>query len=145
MRDGNHANSILKGYFKEQAYPQLFAKGGNVMQIDATMGMTAAISEMLVQSNLDVIDILPALPDDWEKGEFKGVCTAGAFELDIKWVAKKVTEVKILSKQGEHCHLFTGNKITVEHGGKKVKVTVLNDGSYKFQTQKNETYIIRPI
>jgi len=142
LRDGNRANSILKGYFKEQAFPQLFAKGGSVMQIDGTMGMTAAISEMLVQSNNGVIDLLPALPTEWSDGEFNGVCTTGAFELDIKWEKNKITFVKILSKQGNICHVVTGSALKVTANGKKVKTEKLKDGSVQFQTVKGSIYTL---
>jgi alpha-L-fucosidase 2 len=142
LRDGNRANSILKAYFKEQAFPQLFAKGGTVMQIDATMGMTAAITEMLVQSNNGIIDLLPALPDEWGDGEFKGACTTGAFELDMKWLQSKITSVKILSKEGQLCHVYAANKLKVMLNGKKVKVEVLKDGSMQFQTVKGRVYVL---
>jgi len=143
LRDGDHANSILKGYFKEQAFPQLFAKGGNVMQIDATMGVTAAISEMLVQSNNGVIDILPALPHDWADGEFKGVCTTGAFEIDLKWKANKLVFARILSRQGNNCNVATAaGKFIITQNGKKVKTQAMKDGSLQFATVKGAVYTL---
>jgi alpha-L-fucosidase 2 len=142
LRDGNRANAILKSYFTE-TWPQLFAKGGtNIMQIDGTMGVTAAISEMLVQSNEGVIDLLPALPSDWTQGEFKGVCTTGAFELDIKWQQGKLTSVGILSKQGNMCQVLCGAKAHVIQNGKKVKTDLLKDGTIRFPTVKGEVYIV---
>jgi len=143
LRDGDHANLILKGYFKEQAFPQLFAKGGNVMQIDATMGVTAAISEMLVQSNNGVIDLLPALPHDWTDGEFKGVCTTGAFEVDLKWKANKLFLAKILSRQGNLCRVTAVGKFTVTQNGKKIKAVVMKDASVQFATVKDGVYELR--
>jgi alpha-L-fucosidase 2 len=140
LRDGDRANSILKGYFKEQAFPQLFAKGGSVMQIDGTMGMTAAVSEMLIQSNNGVIDILPALPHEWNEGEFKGVCTTGAFEVDLKWKENKLASAKILSKQGNVCHVVAANKFTVTLNRKRVKTELLKDGSVQFATIKGGIY-----
>ena len=145
LREGNHANTVLTSYFKDQAFPQLFAKGGTVMQVDGTLGETAAISEMLVQSNKGVIDLLPALPDDWADGEFKGVCTTGAFELDMQWKQKKITEVKVLSKQGNVCHLFTGGKVKVTLNSKKVKVESFRDGSVQFATVKGGVYLVNQI
>ncbi|HVW97979.1 MAG TPA: glycoside hydrolase family 95 protein [Mucilaginibacter sp.] len=142
LNDGNHANTILKGYFKDQAFPQLFAKGGSVMQIDGTMGVTAAITEMLIRSNTDLIELLPALPDDWHDGEFKGVCAAGAFTLDIRWQQNKLTSADILSREGNLCHLYAGGDVSVTSNGKKVKFKKMHDGSLQFATVKGQTYSV---
>jgi alpha-L-fucosidase 2 len=145
LRDGNRANGILKGYLKE-SWPQLFAKGGaTVMQVDGTLGMTAAITEMLVQSNNGVIDLLPALPDEWADGEFNGVCTTGAFELVMQWKERKITKLKVLSKQGNVCHLKTNGKVNVTLKGKKIKTQALSDGSIQFITTKGNVYNINSI
>jgi alpha-L-fucosidase 2 len=56
-----------------------------IFQIDANFGITAAILEMLLYSNKDLIGILPALPSNWNSGEITGVVARGAIILDIKW------------------------------------------------------------
>ncbi|WP_295795747.1 glycoside hydrolase N-terminal domain-containing protein [Mucilaginibacter sp.] len=140
LGDGDRANDILKGYFKEEAFPQLFAKCSGAMQVDGSMGMTAAISEMLVQSNNGVIDILPALPSEWSVGEFKGVCTTGAFELDIKWQRNNPTSITILSRQGNVCHLSSAVKFNIKSNGKKIKAEALKDGSIQFPTVAGDVY-----
>jgi len=145
LKDGNRANKIIKGYLSEQACIQLFARCGKPMQVDGTMGMTAAISEMLVQSNEGVIKLLPALPDEWNEGEVKGLCTRGAFELSMKWKDGKVTEAGILSKSGEICRVNAGVRIEVFSKGKEVKAEILKDGSVVFGTVKWERYEIRVI
>ncbi len=111
LRAGNRADSILNSYLSE-AWPQLFTRGGaTVMQVDGTLGVTAAISEMLVQSNNGYIDLLPALPAGWSEGEFNGVCTVGAFVLDIKWQHNRVISAKVLSRKGGLCRIFTGARM----------------------------------
>ncbi|MBT87752.1 MAG: alpha-L-fucosidase, partial [Gammaproteobacteria bacterium] len=70
LSDGDRANSIYKGYLQEQCYLSLFAKCYTPLQVDGTLGVTAAISEMLVQSHEDVIQLLPALPKEWNSGKF---------------------------------------------------------------------------
>jgi alpha-L-fucosidase 2 len=143
LYDGNRANSIFKGYIKEQAYPQLFAKCFTPLQVDGTMGVTAAVSEMLVQSHEGVIDLLPALPDEWQSGKFSGVCARGAFELSFEWDKAKILKVEVLSKEGQVCRIDAGSVASVTSDNKKVKFKKNTDGSIEFQTQKGAWYIIQ--
>lgn len=43
-------------------------------QIDGNFGAPAGMIEMLIQSQLGTIDILPALPDALPNGKISGVC-----------------------------------------------------------------------
>jgi alpha-L-fucosidase 2 len=140
LYDGNRANKIFNGYIEEQCFPQLFAKCGKAMQVDATLGVAAGITEMLVQSHEGSIDLLPALPDEWSEGRFDGVCTRGGFELDLKWKSKNITEVEILSKAGENCRIDDGINFKVTKDGKKIAVKMNKDGSVEFKTLKGSLY-----
>ncbi|HLK29134.1 MAG TPA: glycoside hydrolase family 95 protein [Puia sp.] len=143
LYDGNRANKILKGYFKEQSYPQLFAMCGTPMQVDGTLGVTAGITEMLVQSHEGVIDLLPALPDEWKDGEIKGVRARGAFELDMKWHDGKIISAKISSIEGGICKLRVHIPVTVNLNGKKIKDIEKND-MIEFATEKGNIYLLTP-
>jgi alpha-L-fucosidase 2 len=140
LYDGNRAYKIFQGYINDQCYPQLFAKCYTPLQVDGSFGVTAGITEMLIQSHEGVIDLLPALPDDWPDGSFNGVCARGAFELKFSWKAKAVTSVEILSKAGKSCRLNAGNLSFVTNNGKKVKVTKYPDGSLEFDTEPLKIY-----
>jgi alpha-L-fucosidase 2 len=141
LYDGNRANKIFKGYLKEQCYPQLFAMCGTPMQVDGTMGMTAGITEMLLQSHEGVIDLLPALPDEWKEGEINGVCARGAFELKMKWENGKIEKTEIFSKQGALCRIRTHIPVSITSNGKKVKTGKTKD-IVEFATEKGRTYIL---
>ncbi|MFA6126898.1 MAG: glycoside hydrolase family 95 protein [Bacteroidales bacterium] len=142
LYDGDRANRIFKGYIKEQAYPQLFAKCYTPLQVDGSLGVTAGITEMLMQSHEGMIDLLPALPTEWGAGRFKGVCARGAFELDMNWKDGKITSVEVLSKDGQVCRIKTGLKAKVKSNGKTIKSKWLNDGSIEFATLKGTRYLI---
>ena len=144
LGDGNRANKIFKGYMKEQSCAQLFALCGRAMQVDGTLGATAAISEMLVQSHEGFIRLLPALPDEWASGTFNGVCARGGFELDLTWSAGKVTEVELLSKAGEMCRINVGRPVKVVSQGKSVEVKELPGGLIEFATARGAVYALQP-
>jgi alpha-L-fucosidase 2 len=140
--DGERCNKIFKGYVKDQCFPQFFAKGGSVMQVDATFGSAAAIAEMVLQSNEDAIDILPALPAEWADGTIKGLCARGGFEINMQWKNGKVVTVEVLSKSGKTCRikLHNGQKFTVTANGLPVASQLLNDGTVVFNTTRGTVY-----
>lgn len=142
LYDGNRALKVFKGYIKEQCYPQLFAKCFTPLQIDGTMGVAAGITEMLIQSHEGVIDLLPALPEDWSEGVFEGVCARGGFELEVTWSEGGVREVEILSKYGHPCRIHAGGKVRVTKDGRKVRFRSHEDGSVEFQTTKGGLYTL---
>ena len=142
LYDGERAHKIFKGYIKEQAYPQLFAKCYTPLQVDGTFGVTAGITEMLMQSHEGVIDLLPALPDNWSHGQFDGVCARGAFELDIEWCEGEITRVEVLSKRGRACRINPKVNMRVISEGKRIRSKKHKDGSIEFTTRAGETYTL---
>lgn len=90
----------------------LFTKEGQ--QIDAILGAGAAIGEMLLQSHKGYIELLPALPADWQKGSFKGLRARGGFCVSAWWSRGKLTEVVIESLNGKIC------RVKMEKEGQKI-------------------------
>jgi alpha-L-fucosidase 2 len=70
-------------------------------QIDANMGWSAAIQEMLLFSIPGKISILPALPKKWRQGKVGSLLTRGGIEVDLKWDQDQdyvLIELKSLTK-----------------------------------------------
>ena len=143
LYDGNRANRIFRGYLKDQCYQSLFSKCGTAMQVDATFGVSAAITEMLIQSNEGYLNFLPAIPDTWSsEGSFSGVVTRGAFELDYSWTDGKVRTIKLVSKAGNECKIKCRRKPKIITQNKKIKVTPNDDGIFSFTTIPGGVYQI---
>lgn len=58
----------------------------------------AGIAEMLIQSHEGYIEFLPALPQQWNTGYFKGLCVRGGAEIDLNWKNGKVEKALIKAK-----------------------------------------------
>jgi alpha-L-fucosidase 2 len=102
--------------------------------------------EMLLQSHLDELHLLPALPAAWDEGSVKGLCARGGFEVSMDWKSQKLSEAKILSKQGNRCTLRTAEPVTVEGLDIQSKKELSGDKTWyltTFDTEKGQTYLIR--
>ncbi|KAK8659753.1 hypothetical protein V6N13_029947 [Hibiscus sabdariffa] len=84
--------------FKGGIYSNLFA-AHPPFQIDANFGFTAAVAEMLVQSSLEDLYLLPALPrDKWANGCVEGLMAAGGVRVSIWWKEGDLHQVGLWMK-----------------------------------------------
>lgn len=187
LEDGNHALKILKdglrytdpkknseakaGSFEGGTYPNLFC-AHPPFQIDGNFGSTAGITEMLMQSHDGHISLLPALPDEWENGEIKGIKARGGFQLDFQWKKATLSKATIFSELGGNCRIRTfipvkvvkmnstpgqgmnknpfykssGDVQFVKHNKQALlHVSSRTDYIIDFETKKGEYYTIIPI
>lgn len=70
-------------------------------QIDGNFGFTAAIAEMLLQSDEENIYLLPAVPfDKWPSGSVTGLRARGALTVEIQWSTGELLKATIHLQKG---------------------------------------------
>jgi alpha-L-fucosidase 2 len=124
LKNAQGAYDNLQGLFREFAAPNLFtvAPSGvagadsEIFEFDANEAGPAGIAEMLLQSQNGYIEFLPALPEQWKTGSFKGLCVQGGAEVDLAWENGKVKSAKVTAT--------AANTFSIKHptGGEMVTV-----------------------
>ncbi len=123
LLDGQRAYKLLSGLMASRIYGNLWASHPP-FQIDCNFGYPAGVNEMLVQSHMGYIHLLPALPKAWPEGHVKGIRVRGGYELDLQWKDGTLTQavVRSVSNGAGPCVVRYGNKTkTFETAGEGKK------------------------
>lgn len=107
-------------------YQNLFC-GHPPFQIDGNFGGTAGIAEMLLQSHLNEISLLPAIPQAWNTGEVKGLKARGGAVVDMNWKDGKIQTGKIKTETKGTLVIRTKNAVKVKGSTLKSEKT---EGGY---------------
>ena len=148
LLDGNNALHHIYELLKKSTHANLF-DDHPPFQIDGNFGGTAGIAEMLLQSHAAYIHLLPALPEAWHTGSFKGLKARGNFEISCTWKENCLQEATLTSLAGEVCKLRTEVPIHIIYQGKTIaqsEAIVAAGKTYheiSIPTEINQTYIIK--
>ncbi|WP_321438813.1 glycoside hydrolase family 95 protein [uncultured Bacteroides sp.] len=132
LGDGNRAYKLFKSLLTPSYKPESHNnRGGGTFpnlfcahppfQIDGNFGGAAGIMEMLMQSHEGFINLLPAIPDSWKEGSFKGLRARSGATIDASWSNGKPILCTILSTYGGTYKLKVPKGIsTVQVKGKEI-------------------------
>lgn len=110
LQDGNHAYTLFGNLLKNGTMDNLWDTHPP-FQIDGNFGGTAGVTEMLLQSHMGFIQLLPALPNAWKDGSISGICAKGNFEVDMIWENNQLKEATVHSGAGGNCVIKYGDKM----------------------------------
>jgi alpha-L-fucosidase 2 len=126
LLDGNECYKHLRLLLEKSTLPNLF-DNHPPFQIDGNFGGTAAIAEMLLQSQNGVISILPALPDAWPAGTVSGLKARGNFEVSIRWQKGNAQEITVRSLSGAPLKMICHDM--------KISMSTEKDKVYRFNNR----------
>ncbi|MET3807159.1 alpha-L-fucosidase 2 [Nakamurella sp. UYEF19] len=117
LGDAERAVIMIRGLLTYNTLPNLFANHPP-FQLDGNLGISGAVTEMLLQSHAGEISLLPAIPAAWQRfGSFSGLRARGGYRVSCRWRNGRVTEYSIVADRARN-----RDAVTVRVNGTVVSV-----------------------
>ena len=119
---GDRARSHLRALIGAAAEANLltYSAGGvagakqNIYSFDGNAGGTAGLAEMLLQSDGEELELLPALPAAWPEGTVTGLRARGGLSADIRWRDGRLLGARITASSTRRMRIRYGEAVADE-------------------------------
>lgn len=106
------------------------------------LGVTAGITEILMQSHSNEISILPALPVERADGGIQGLRAKGGFRVNVFWSKGKLSRALIHSVFDRTCVVCTKIPVRVFSGDREVNLVTVQENVISFNAKAGEDYAV---
>ena len=106
----------------------------------AIQGVTAGITEMLMQSHSSEISLLPALPYEWKDGGIGGLVARGGFDITIFWHDGKLTKAFVHSRFDNKCRIRTRTNAKILCDGQEIQTYTPELNVFEFTAEAGKSY-----
>lgn len=141
LMDGERANKIMTELLTEEGFengltyqhapysgnggPELFTEPDGMFcnfQLDASGALPGCIAEMLVQSHMGEIQLLPALPQEFKTGKINGVQARGGYTVDLEWKDGELTKAVITGRSNQYPIIRLKDKIIKAEADERIEI-----------------------
>jgi len=133
LEDGNRACKLLTDLLTpEHTAPNLFDLHPP-FQIDGNFGAVSGVAEMLLQSHVGEIHLLPALPSVWTTGSVTGLRARGGYIVDLAWKDSSLSHATVQASISGLCTIRLGERVVTfpvqkgKHYSLDAKLTRISD------------------
>jgi alpha-L-fucosidase 2 len=128
LLDSKLAHQFVRTLLARSTHPNLF-DDHPPFQIDGNFGGTAGIAEMLLQSHLRELHLLPALPENWASGSVQGLRARGSYTVAIEWTDGRLSNAEVKADYDGPVTIRSAFPLHVE-GNEKAKAQLTPQGDY---------------
>jgi alpha-L-fucosidase 2 len=83
----------------------------NIYSFDGNSAGAAGVAEMLLQSDGSELELLPALPSQWENGSVRGLRARGGLTVDISWHQGRLARARVRASMPTRTRIRYGDEV----------------------------------